>query len=77
MSQDLNEDAMLQSAPPPVVEQKPEDVRASEESTTPTIRLRALNVKSKLLGMDDELLKDSPSKPTANMNPVYPPPPSA
>lgn len=72
MSQDLEEDIMLMHAPRPVTASKPEDVKASEESTTPGIRKRALNVKSKLLGMDEEVRKPTAPALTPGMNPVYP-----
>jgi hypothetical protein len=71
LSQDLGEDTMLLNAPPPLTGSKPEDLRLSEESTTPGIRQRALNVKGKLLGMDDEVKKPSGSALTPGMNPVY------
>ena len=71
LSQDLGEDTMLLNAPPPLTGTKPEDLRLSEESTTPGIRQRALNVKGKLLGMDDEVKKPSGSALTPGMNPVY------
>jgi len=71
LSQDLGEDTMLLSAPPPVTGPKPEDLRLSEESTTPGIRLRALKTKSKLLSMDDEVKRPTPSTLAPGMNPVY------